>query len=111
MIAIETTNTKARNEIAEQSKLRTNNSSETNDKHTTVTENVPDSTIEETCLNSSPFTESIPVTAKIDELRLPQSKENSKQHYCMFCKILQCKIARHFFLKHKSEKQVKMALP
>ncbi|XP_059226883.1 uncharacterized protein LOC131998538 [Stomoxys calcitrans] len=49
-------------------------------------------------------------TININNLLLKNPNLKSKQHFCIFCSKLQCKLARHFFLKHKSEKQIKRAM-
>ncbi|XP_073841472.1 uncharacterized protein [Musca autumnalis] len=54
--------------------------------------------------------EDLRTRVNVETLTVPLSTQKSKQHYCMFCNTLQCKIARHFFLKHKNEKMVKMAM-
>lgn len=41
---------------------------------------------------------------------VPHRSRLSKKHFCLYCKTLQTKIARHFYLKHKSEKRIKEAL-
>ncbi|XP_058980347.1 uncharacterized protein LOC131803275 [Musca domestica] len=70
---------------------------------------LPSSAIENTSTNISSFLE-ISNTLNLDGVTVPVSKQRSKRHFCLFCKTLQCKIARHFFLKHKSEKLVKLAM-
>uniref|UniRef100_A0A1I8Q2E9 Uncharacterized protein n=1 Tax=Stomoxys calcitrans TaxID=35570 RepID=A0A1I8Q2E9_STOCA len=45
----------------------------------------------------------------INTITVPHSNQR-KKHFCLFCKTLQTKYARHLFLKHKNEKQVKIAL-
>ncbi|XP_073814257.1 uncharacterized protein [Musca autumnalis] len=80
-------------------------------EETTVSEYIPDSTINNSSKNvSSSFTEIVPVATRIDKVIVPLSKEKSKKHFCMYCKTLQCAISRHIFAKHKSEKLVKQAM-
>ncbi|KAI8114694.1 hypothetical protein CVS40_12958 [Lucilia cuprina] len=47
---------------------------------------------------------------KLVQIKVPFRNQKSKKHFCIFCKTLQMKLARHFFLKHKSEKQIKEIL-
>ncbi|XP_059223940.1 uncharacterized protein LOC131997276 [Stomoxys calcitrans] len=47
---------------------------------------------------------------KLNKLLLKNPNRKTKQHFCIFCNKLQSKLARHFFLKHKSEKQIKRAM-
>ncbi|XP_058980809.1 uncharacterized protein LOC131803465 [Musca domestica] len=70
----------------------------------------PDSSNNNNSTNVSSFIEVIPKPVKVDVLTVPFSKQKSKQHFCVFCKTLQCKIARHFCLRHKKENMVKMAM-
>lgn len=54
--------------------------------------------------------ENMPNSVNFENLIVPVSQNKSKQHFCLFCKTLQCKISRHLFLKHKCEKLVKIAM-
>ncbi|XP_073842168.1 uncharacterized protein [Musca autumnalis] len=49
-------------------------------------------------------------TSFVDPLIIPVSQNKCKQHFCVFCKTLQCAISRHFFLKHRNEDLIKKAM-
>ncbi|XP_058980311.1 uncharacterized protein LOC101901061 isoform X2 [Musca domestica] len=83
--------------------------SQANDESSSGQEYLPDSTMENTTINASSFLE-ISDTLNIAQVSVPLSNQKSKKHFCIFCKTLQTKIARHLFLKHKGEKLVKMAM-
>ncbi|XP_037813667.1 uncharacterized protein LOC119604853 isoform X2 [Lucilia sericata] len=74
-----------------------------------------DNTIESLNFNNTPMQETeksvqeITSPLHISSVNIPVSSK-SKKHFCIFCKTLQTKLARHLIHKHKSEKQVKAIL-
>lgn len=81
---------------------------------TTVSEYQPGSLLSNSN-NTSLETSKEPLKAienpiNINNLLMQNPNIKSKQHFCIFCSKLQSKLARHFFLKHKTEKRVKQAM-
>lgn len=54
-------------------------------------------------------TESVDNPINVNKVLVPYSKNKTKKHFCLYCKTLQSKISRHLFLKHKDQKDVKIA--
>ncbi|XP_075154734.1 uncharacterized protein LOC142228235 [Haematobia irritans] len=86
-------------------------SSEISKNMTSIAETTPSEFLPEQSIDSTPNVDVSIINDNINlkKLSVPHTKEKTKKHFCLFCKTLQTKFARHIFLKHKNDNKVHLA--